>query len=341
MRRCAIHHIVATEFLAGALLIITPANAQMSRDWMVCTGKVQAAQPDQQVAACTAIIEAGQETPTNMAVAYCARGVAFDARDQFNRAIADYDESVRIGPKSPTGYRCRGYGNIARGALEEAISDFNEAIALDPDSASFLARGRAYRAKGDLARAIADYGEALRLDPNNAMAFNNRAAALVQRQDYGRAIEDLGNAIRLNPSSSEAFVNRGLAYAYQKEHDRAIADFTEAIRLDPKNAGAFTNRGVAYEEKGERARARADFDQARMSSRLMKSPSKTLQGTERGMLIIFGGLPGTGKEHASAETGASSRGGLPAHRYNRAGDRRRRTGRRPRGRRVPGGLCRG
>jgi hypothetical protein len=82
MRRCAIHHIVATEILAGALLIITPANAQMSRDWMVCTGKVQAAQPDQQVAACTAIIEAGQETPTNMAVAYCARGVAFDARSR-------------------------------------------------------------------------------------------------------------------------------------------------------------------------------------------------------------------------------------------------------------------
>ena len=150
---------------------------------MVCTGKVQVAQPDQQVAACTAIIEAGQETPTNMAVAYCARGVAFHARDQLNRAIADYDESVRIGPKSPTGYRCRGYGNFARGALDEAISDFNEAIALDPNSASFLARGRAYRAKGDLSRAIADYDEALRLDPNNAMAFNNRAAALIQRQD--------------------------------------------------------------------------------------------------------------------------------------------------------------
>jgi tetratricopeptide (TPR) repeat protein len=263
MRRCAVHRIVAAEFLAGGLLVITPASAQMSPDWMVCTGKVQAAQPDQQVAACTAIIETGQETSTNMAVAYCARGVAFHARDQLERAIADYDESVRIGPKSPGGYRCRGYGNFARGALDEAISDFNEAIALDPSSASLLARGRAYRAKGDLTRAIADYDEALRLDPNNAMAFNNRAAALIQRRDYGRAIEDLGNAIRLNPSSSEAFVNRGLAYAYRKEHDRAIADFTEAIRLDPTNAGAFANRGVAYEEKGERARARADLDRAR------------------------------------------------------------------------------
>ena len=131
MRCCAI--VVTIMLPAGALLIMTPANAQMSRDWRVCTGKVQAAQPDQQVAACTAIIEAGQETPTNMAVAYCARGVAFHARDQLNRAIADYDESVmrngvKMGPRFKLTEHQRGLAakRLAAGESTRHIArDFN------------------------------------------------------------------------------------------------------------------------------------------------------------------------------------------------------------------------
>jgi Helix-turn-helix domain len=130
MRCCAI--VVTIMLPAGALLIMTPANAQMSRDWRVCTGKVQAAQPDQQVAACT-IIEAGQETPTNMAVAYCARGVAFHARDQLNRAIADYDESVmrngvKMGPRFKLTEHQRGLAakRLAAGESTRHIArDFN------------------------------------------------------------------------------------------------------------------------------------------------------------------------------------------------------------------------
>src|SRR5215469_15724413 len=96
MARCAVQHFV--KFLAGALLFVTPVAAEVSQDWMVCSGKLPAARPDQRVAACTAVIAAGGETPTNLAVAYCSRGVAHHARDQLDRAIADYNEAVRIAP---------------------------------------------------------------------------------------------------------------------------------------------------------------------------------------------------------------------------------------------------
>jgi hypothetical protein len=40
------------------------------------------------------------------------------------------------------------------------------------------------------------YDEALRLDPNNALAFNNRAAALLQRRDYLPAVRSRDHAPR-------------------------------------------------------------------------------------------------------------------------------------------------
>jgi len=80
-------------FLAGLLFMVTPSDAQAPPDWMVCTGKVPV-QPDRQVAACTALIEAGRETAANLAVVYCARGVALQARDMIGPAITDYDGAL-------------------------------------------------------------------------------------------------------------------------------------------------------------------------------------------------------------------------------------------------------
>jgi tetratricopeptide (TPR) repeat protein len=94
------------------------------------------------------VIDAGGDTPANLAVSYCARGVTHQARDQLDHAIADYNEAIKIAPKSATGHRCRGFRNLAQGAIDDAITEFNEAIALDPRSASsFESRGEAYRKK--------------------------------------------------------------------------------------------------------------------------------------------------------------------------------------------------
>jgi tetratricopeptide (TPR) repeat protein len=145
MGRSAVSYIVTAKFLVGAVFVVTPADAQISRERMVCTGQVLAAQPDQRVAACTAAIEASGETPTNLAVAYCARGVAYHARDQLDRAIADYNEFIKIAARSATSSQCRGFANLARGAIGDAITDFSEAIARDARSASsFLSRGRGH-----------------------------------------------------------------------------------------------------------------------------------------------------------------------------------------------------
>lgn len=49
---------------------------------------------------------------------------------------------------------------------DRAIADFNEAIRIDPQSAfAYFSRGNAYSDNGDYDRAFADYDESLQLRP--------------------------------------------------------------------------------------------------------------------------------------------------------------------------------
>src|SRR5215831_370604 len=68
-------------------------------------------------------------------------------------------------------------GDISAGNrdYDRAIAEYSEAIRLDPKNPNaFSNRGNAYGNKGDYDRALSDYNEAIRLDPQFAIAFNNR-----------------------------------------------------------------------------------------------------------------------------------------------------------------------
>ena len=181
----------------------------------------------------------------------------------YDKAIASFNEAIRLDPTSTLGFRSRGAAYANKHDYDRAIADFNEAIRLDPKSALALSdRGVAYANKDDYDRAIADFNQAIGLDRKNALAFRNRGDVFANKDDYDRAIADYNEAVRLDPKNALAFRSRGVAYAYKGNDDKAISDYSEAIRLDPKNSLALCYRGVGYANKGDHSRAVADFNQA-------------------------------------------------------------------------------
>ena len=157
------------------------------------------------------------------------------------------------------------------GEYDLAIADLNEAIRLDPkDAAVYANRGGVYAMKGDFDAAIADCTEAIRLDPKNAKAYNTRgwahwrqegtrrgdrrlhrghspqsarrqgasatwSAVLAQKGEYDKAIADLDAAIRLNPTLPLFVRGRVPRGASSAGHcDRGIADFQTVFRLNPR-----------------------------------------------------------------------------------------------------------
>jgi tetratricopeptide (TPR) repeat protein len=83
---------------------------------------------------------------------------------------------------------------------DRAIADFNEAIRLNPRlEMSYENRGAVYGLKGDHERALADLNSALLLDSQDALAYQDRGVVHYEQKDYDRAIADSSEVIRLDP----------------------------------------------------------------------------------------------------------------------------------------------
>ena len=105
-----------------------------------------------------------------------------------------------LGPKDATAFLARGSAWALKGEYDKAIQDFDEAIRLEPNRGdAFNNRGDAWDAKQEYDKAIRDFDEAIRLNPNDDDAFLNRSIARHAKGEYDKAIQDFNQAIRLNP----------------------------------------------------------------------------------------------------------------------------------------------
>ena len=181
---------------------------------------------------------------------------------EYQQAIEDYDEAIRLDSQHPTGYSNRGFAYHLRGEYQRAIEDYDEAIRLDPQNVvHYYSRGAAY---GELDRyklARDDYDEAIRLDPQEAIIYYSRGLIFMELGQPERAIEDYDEAIRLDPQHIEGYTNRGLAYHILGQYQQAIEDYEEAIRREP-SAEIYYMRGLANQALGENHAAGRDFEKA-------------------------------------------------------------------------------
>jgi tetratricopeptide (TPR) repeat protein len=115
---------------------------------------------------------------------YRARSSVWMAERDWERAIADLDQAIRLSPSDHSNYRERGMAWHKKAEYDKAIADFDQAIRLSPQTALYrINRGAAWENKGDFAKALADFDEAVRLDPEHAGSFNNRAYLLAACPD--------------------------------------------------------------------------------------------------------------------------------------------------------------
>jgi S1-C subfamily serine protease len=100
-------------------------------------------------------------------------------------------------PIDANAYFVRGMESFGRKDYDNAIRDFTEAIRLDPNNASsYVNRAISYEDQGNFGKAISDYNVAIRLDPNLAIAYYNRGQAYYDHGQLANAMSDYDEAIR-------------------------------------------------------------------------------------------------------------------------------------------------
>ena len=104
-------------------------------------------------------------TPAIEAKAYFDSGLASLNRKEYDKAIGDFTEAIRLDSNNTLAYFNRGLAYDNTGNYEKAVSDYTEAIRLEPNYvAAYVGRGNIYLRTGNRAEANADFATAKRLE---------------------------------------------------------------------------------------------------------------------------------------------------------------------------------
>ena len=139
----------------------------------------------------------------NTYIAYANRGNIYASTGQYELAIADFSEVVKLKPKQVSGYISRGNIWLATGDQDKALADFTTAIEKKPKSAAaYICRGRLLCKAGSHEKAFEDFDRALALekeDPNVIITMARFLATCPKDKfrDGARAVELCNKAIEL------------------------------------------------------------------------------------------------------------------------------------------------
>ena len=242
---------------------------------------------DDALAACTRLISSKTLRGGELAQAYLSRGLIYIRfKADWDRAIADYDEALKLNPKIAGAYTGRAAANLRKGNIDRALPDLNEGLRLDPKSPGVRnVFGYYYNKKGDHERALTEVNEALRLYPQYLYAFSNRGEIYESKGEYIKALADFRMALSLDPDKKQIGgreAAEAIARIEQKLAAVAGPDWTTCSRAPDREDGipvctrlisakklgsadlaqAYVWRGVAYLRfKGDYDLGLADFNE--------------------------------------------------------------------------------
>jgi lipoprotein NlpI len=105
-----------------------PVSRAVADDANTCMYRIG----DEQIAACTRVIQSGRWSGQALARVYARRGIAYRAKGDLDRATADYHEVIRLDRKLPEAYLELGLAYLYRGNLARAFAEVRQASEFHP-----------------------------------------------------------------------------------------------------------------------------------------------------------------------------------------------------------------
>jgi len=129
----------------------------------------------------------------------------------------------------------RGAAQGANNQFQQAITDLTEGLKIDPNNKNgYFNRSIAYYTTQQYDKALEDYDAYLKLDPFNANVWYESGMIQRSMQRNDQAIQSLGKAIQLNPRIGVAYLERARAYAQSGKLAEAKTDYQRAQQMGVK-----------------------------------------------------------------------------------------------------------
>ena len=226
------------------------------------------------------------ETPDN-ATQHYNLAVLLHESDQFDDAVVEYGEALRLAPALADAHNNLGVIAAARGNVSEAVTHYREALRLEPDAADVHVNlGRIYLAVGRNEEAITLLSRAVNLDDEMWEAFDSLATAQAQARLYDAATANYRSAIRLAPELPYLHLNLGTVLGLQGDFPAAEEAFRTALLLDAGDPRAHNHLGVVLERQQRLDEA---IEQYRLAIAAQPDYQEALANLERALRRRRGG----------------------------------------------------
>jgi tetratricopeptide (TPR) repeat protein len=183
---------------AASLAKSKPAKITLS-DARACVGQDNST-AEQQVAACTKVLNSGKVLPAYQSDYLAARGAAYNAIGEHDKALADLNKALSL-KKAPELYFQRGIIHMAKGDVSAGKADFDEVIKLRPDYASaYQMRGLVSFQAGEYQEALMFFDEAVKRVPSFYQALFARGVAKKRTGDEKGGEQDIKAARAMGPN---------------------------------------------------------------------------------------------------------------------------------------------
>ncbi len=199
------------------------------------------------------------------------RGVAYQSRQQYERALGDFQAALDRNSRDP-----RLYGHVAE--LYESMEDYEKALAfievaleLDPDFYMFYGNRSWYHIKlGNQKQAEADWATFLSVSPKKRHEVAALAAQYRRRGMLDQALPLAERTIAMDRAYG-SYWTLGKTLRELGRGEEALAAYLEGLEQTPWSAGLHEEAAELYEEMGHPGKARAHREElARLKAEVLK-----------------------------------------------------------------------
>lgn len=157
--------------------------------------------------------------------------------------ITLWSDNVAKSPAKPRPHNILGIGYFYRGNFDEAMREYREALRLKPDFIEvYYNMGLIHKARKEYKEAILMYLKVLGISAYNAEQFaktyNEIGINYAELGNAEEAIKAFGTAVKDNPGSAEYRNNYAYALWMNGRLDEALREYQSVLQSDPRNGYA-------------------------------------------------------------------------------------------------------
>ena len=211
----------------------------------------------------SAVLSGCSKSPAELQKKYLGLGEHYLAEGKLNEAVIEFQNLLKINPKSAIGHYDLGQAYHKKGWIIESVIQDREATKLDPLMLpAHIALAEYAINSGQWNPAKEEIAAILKIDPNNAEGFalaGQRMLGLGREKDADR---DLKRSLSIKSGYPRALVALGDLKRKQNQAKEARSYYEQALQTNPSLGRALTGLGMLAQSENNPVLAREEFRKA-------------------------------------------------------------------------------